>query len=366
MARRYGPLTQARYLSAENPSSFGGRSIVKRYARPIEHASTIEDFLASVNTYTLHRQVKPPKKNPIFVHRLRELIQCDITDRQAEAGENDGYKYWLCVQDTFSRFLWVTLLRTKAGNVVADAFKRILENVNLNGTPERCLSDRGAEFKSRVFRAVLRDNDIEQSFPIYHAPHIERVQQTLQNLVSKYQTEHATGRYVHVLAKLVRLYNSKFHRSIQMTPEQAENGRNHDKVRLALSEFYHKARLSRKKPKYKIGDWVRVVNVRGKFTRGYNQTFGPNMYRIRTILVNLPRPMYTLESSGGEIQLDKYYEEELQLIKGTGPNGTIFKVNKIIGRRRNRTTGVREVLVNWVGFEENTGTWEDASDVIMP
>ena len=72
MERRYGPLTPGRYLSAANPSSYGGIGLVQRYSRPKASVGDVEEFLASIDTYTLHRQAKPPKKNPLFVHRLRE------------------------------------------------------------------------------------------------------------------------------------------------------------------------------------------------------------------------------------------------------------------------------------------------------
>ena len=362
MDRRYGPLSVARYLSAANPSSYGGRGLVQRYSRPKSNMNEVEGFLSAVDTYTLHRQPKPPKKNPLFVHRLRELIQVDLTDRQHEAAANDDYRYWLVVQDTFSRKIWLKLLKRKNSKLVATEFRKMLLNINLNGVPERCLNDRGTEFMSFDFRRVLRDYDIAQSLPLFHAPHVERVQATLQNYVSRYQTEHATDRYVHVMDKIVKLYNSKFHRIIKMSPDQAERGHNHDRVRLHLSEYYQKGRESRKKPKYKVGQWVRVINVRGTFARSYNQTFGQYMYQIHRVDTNLPRPLYSLTSSSGEKMADRYYEEELQLIGGQ--DGNVFKVNAIIGRRRNPQTGVREVLVNWVGFEEGAGTWEPASSMV--
>lgn len=110
---------------------------------------------------------------------------------------------------------------------------------------------------------------------------------------------------MHVIDQIVKNYNHRYHSSIRATPAQGERSRNHDHVRRALSEIYHKNRLTRKRPKYKVDDWVRVVNVRGKFSRSYHQTHGEYMYQITGVHTNLPRPMYTLKDSAGEEQTDK-------------------------------------------------------------
>lgn len=352
MARR-GPLDRQHYIDLGRPISFAGRGVVRRYSRPKPSHAQVEDFLSSIDSYTKHRDPAKIKFNPVFVHRLRELIQMDLCDKQLLSGANDGYKYWLIVQDTFSRYVWCRPLKNKLGPTVARAFEHLLQYINLRGTPEKCLSDRGVEFRSRDFKRVLEDYDIMQLFPIFHAPHVERVQRTLQGMVAKYQTEHGTDRYIHILQDVIQSYNRKYHRIIKTSPEMAEQTRNGNRVRFALSEYYQKARESRKSPKYTVNTWVRVRNTRGPFFRSYQQTFGDMLYQIHKVHKNLPRPLYELKDSASEVMLDRYYEEELQPV-----TGDIFKVSSLLGRRRNRRTGQWERLVNWVGFIPGTGTWE--------
>lgn len=350
------PFNRRRYIEAGQPISFSGRSNVRRYVRPKPTAAHVEEFLSTIDSYTLHREPKKIKYNPIFVHRLRELIQMDLCDKHLESAANDGYKYWLVVQDTFSRKAFVRPLKNKGARTVSEAMEDVLQDMNLRGVPEKCYSDRGTEFKNRHFKQLLDHYNIKQLFAIFHASHVERLLRSLQSMVAKYQTAHQTDRYIHILQATTEAYNNRYHRIIKMSPEQAERTRNGDAVRLALSEYYQKARESKIKPKYKKGLWVRVQNVKGAFFRSYQQTFGEYMYQIHKVHTNLPRPMYELVDSAGELQNDRYYQEELQPV-----GGELFKVNKLLGRRRNKRTGEWERFVNWVGFLPDTGTWEAES-----
>lgn len=353
--------SERQYILPGARASFGGIDNVVRYSDPqlTRRRATLK--LSGIDAYTRHREPKPIKHNPIFIHRLRELIQADLCDKQYAANANDGIKYWLIIEDTFSRKIWLATLKTKNAAEVCSAFRRLLREISLNGVPERCLSDRGAEFRSQQFKQLMSEFDISHSFPIFHAPHVERVQRTLQSMVAKYQTSTENERYVHILDDIVKGYNNRRHRIIQMTPNQAERTRNHNDVRRALSIYYDKSRNRAVKPKFKVGDWVRVKNVRGKFFRSYQQTFGWLIYEIIKVHAHMPRPMYEIRNSANEVMADKYYQEELQLVGGE--DGELFKVHSVIGRRRNPRTRAAEVKVRWEGFVENTGSWIPASSL---
>lgn len=176
LTARHGPLSHARYLSGSNPSSYAGMSVVRRYSKPKASSAKVEHFLGSMDTYGLHKEPKPPKKNSLFVHKLRQLIEVDLVDKILDEGSNSHWKHWLVCIDAFSRFVWLRLLKTKAAEEVAIAMSSILESMSLNGVPERCLSDRGSEFRSRKYRDLMKEHNIAQSWALFHAPHVERVQ----------------------------------------------------------------------------------------------------------------------------------------------------------------------------------------------
>lgn len=328
-------------------------------AYPSVNEAAIEEKLSSVDAYTRHREPKKPVYNPFFVHRLRDLIQADLATQKGLGPFNDNYKYWLCVMDTFSRYLWVTPLKSKHSAGVDRAFENIIiKMTQKGGAPRRLLSDAGSEFVSDTFRAILRKYDIKQCFPNnIHAPHIERVQRTIQGIIGKALTGSETRRYIDILPKVVATYNRRIHRMIGMPPYRAERAVNHVAVRLAMTKHHEKALRLAKKPKYKIGQYVRVALKieKDKFKKSYDETFGVEIYIVHEVLTHLPRPMYRLRRGDDVVLDDKYYEEELQLV-----SNDIFKVEKVLERRTRR--GKREALVKWLGWS-GSPDWIPASDL---
>ena len=78
----------------------------------------------------------------------------------------------------------------------------------------RLRTDRGSEFKSRGFQRLLREFDIEHSFPYVHAAMVERVQQTLQRILAFWLTENETTRYIDHFQDVINVYNSRYHRAM--------------------------------------------------------------------------------------------------------------------------------------------------------
>ena len=347
---------RTRYISPPDSTAWVGRNTLQR-AYPGSKPSQIRDQLSSVDAYTRHREPKPVKHNPLYVRNLRELLQSDLTDLSSLAPWNDGYKHWLVVQDTFSRKVWLTPLKDKLAQTVSDAFEVILADVSKKGAVARLLTDRGPEYQSNVFQAMLRRHAIRWDYPIYHAPHVERVQKTLQQNLSKHMTQNETRTYINFLDDIVRSYNRRFHSMIRMSPNQAERERNHLKVRLAMEEYYHKAELRQKKPTLKVGEYVRVRVQETAFQRSYDETFSVKLYVIHKVLTNMPRPMYMLKDGNDVVMDDKYYEEELQPVSG------VFKIKHVLpGGRTFR--GRRQRQVEWMGWPKLT--WVNEADLEEP
>ena len=214
-----------------------------------------------------------------------------------------------------------------------------------------------AEFTSRQWRALMNSFNIKHRFANTHAAFVERVLQTIQKMVAFYLTENETRRYIHVLQSIVDSYNKRYHRMIKMSPNDAEREVNHLKVRFALSEYYAKAIHRSKKPKYKIGQYVRVAK-RGVFKRSFDEQFDVDFYIIHDIKKNLPFPMYVLRDTNGVVQSDLYYEEEITPFT---PEGDVWKVEKVLRRRKRGRK--KESYVKWLGFPEQHNSWIDDKDL---
>ena len=83
-------------------------------------------WLQEKRPYTLHR---PARKNypmkQVIVGGVNIQLQADLVDMQQLASENDGFRFILLAIDCFSRFAYAQPLKTKQGNLVAEALDSI-------------------------------------------------------------------------------------------------------------------------------------------------------------------------------------------------------------------------------------------------
>ena len=98
---------------------------------------------------------------------------------------------------------------------------------------------------------------------------IERVQYTLERLIYSHITAFETLNYLDVLQLLVKRYNETSHSFTGFSPTEVEKDEQvQDKVALKFAKRYQK--LKRTEPKYRVGDWVRILLFKSPFHRGYN------------------------------------------------------------------------------------------------
>lgn len=351
------------YLSGTHPISFSGRSNVKRYY-PQASQSLINDALAGLDTYTIFREEKKPRVyNPIYVREPRELIQSDLIDLHTIANKNRNVKYLLVVIDSFTRFAWVRPLLSKNTDAVLSAFKDIVRNMP-GGIGKAFMSDQGTEYVNRVFRNYLTENGVEIRIPNNKCPHVERFNRTLQNLLFRYMEENETETYIDKLQQLVSVYNNRYHRTIKMSPKEAERPENLNKVENAVQEYYDKVQEkagTKKNQKFKVGDHVRITLYKQQFHKGYYQTFKRTVYEISEVLTNLPVTMYKLKNlDTGQPEVGTWYNEELQKVS-KDYDDTVFKIEREV-RTRGRGPN-KQVLVKWKNYPESFNSWEPYENI---
>lgn len=108
---------------------------------------------------------------------------------------NRGYRYLLTVVDVFSKLAWVQRLKNKTGQVMMDAFQKILKGgrqlMNLQ-------TDDGKEFYNKMFQALTKWKGIHHfsSSRDTKASVVKRFNQTLKKRLSlvpiPYHEEHIT------------------------------------------------------------------------------------------------------------------------------------------------------------------------------
>lgn len=105
------------------------------------------------------------------------------------------------------------------------------------------------------------------------------------------------------------------------------------------------------KPKYKIGDFVRVSHYHSVFDKGYRPQWSPAIFKIVTISRKAP-VTYVLQDFKGELLKGRMYESEIQPVKYKDG----YLIEKILQKKNNK------LLCKWWGFAEPT--WEDEKNVV--
>ena len=343
------------YTNPAHPIAFSGVNNIYKYYGGVLKVKEIESLLASVESYTLRREYKNLKRNPSFSHFKRYQFQADLIDIQKLSRWNDGVEYIFAVIDTFTRKAWVRPCIDKSSVSVLNAFKSILNEAKK--PPLTLVTDRGSELTNKKFKEFCKNMKINffHNFTSVHAAYVERFNRTFQNLIYKYMSQFETRRYIDNLQNFVASYNNREHRMIEMSPEQAEDEKNHEKVAEKMLSYH--STIKSEKPKYKINQMVRLALQKGVFHRGYNEQSNFEVFNIYDIKQTLPKPLYLLETYDKKEKLiGGFYAHEL-----TPVNSNIFKVEKVIKQRKVR--GQLQYFVKWKGYDNTHNSWIEAADI---
>lgn len=343
------------YIKASHPIAFSGVDNIYKYYGGILKRSDIKHLLSGYESYTLRREYKKPSRNPSYSHYKRYQFQIDLVDVSNLARWNDGIHYLTAVIDTFTRKAWVVPCKDKKAKTVLNAFDSIIRSAGKK--PFSLVSDRGCEMNNKFFIAYCKTNKIKylHNFTSVHAAYIERFFRTYQGIIHKFLSQFETKRYIDNINDFTNSYNNRQHRMIDMTPEEAENDRNHERIALKMAEYHSK--IKKRVPKYKIGQLVRIALQKGPFHRGYNEQSNEEVFRISDIKKTLPIPLYLLESYNKEEKLKGYfYEAEI-----TPANLDSFRIEKVIKQRIFK--GKKQYFVKWRGYDNSHNSWIEASDI---
>ena len=127
----------------------------------------------------------------------------------------------------------------------------------------------------------------------------------------KYFSAKNTRRWVDVIDDLVENYNSSYHSSIKMTPNQSLVSEG--QVR---NNLYGDVLQSSKtvKAKFAVGDRVGISKYRSKLSRGFTPNFTNEIFTITKIL-KTTLITYKIKDSQNEPIIGSFHKEELSIVK---------------------------------------------------
>ena len=261
-------------------------------------------------------QITKFKRQRIIPLYKDETWSADLIDKSSLSKNNNIYKFILTVIDIFTKYAWAIPLKNKSGLSITNGFKILLSEHPQGGSeprrPEKLCVDRGSEFYNKTFKSLLKEYgtgkaastsgiELYSTYSDLKAVFIERFNRTLSHIINKPMFINGDGNWVNILNDAVVTYNNNIHSTINMTPVDASN--NPDKVKYYVNS-------TKATPKFKVGDYVKNVDKRNIFSKGYTSNWNRELFKVNEVLKTHP-PTYKIEDINGEIIEGKYYEQEL-------------------------------------------------------
>lgn len=293
----------------------------------------------------LHRPARKIFPRRQVVTRFKDdLWQADLIDMQSHSKKNNGFKFILVVIDTFTKYVWVEILKNKTKTEVSKAMLNILKQA----CPKLLQTDKGTEFYNKEFQSIMNKYNIKHysTYSNIKAGMAERVIRTLKNKIYKHFTATGSLNWFKSLHKLILNYNNTKHTTIQCTPREARSMTN-----IKLKKKYIKLQ-NLKKLKFKIGDKVRISKYKHNFNKGYTPNWTTEIFTISKILNTIPIT-YKLEDSTHNTILGCFYEQELK--KTDFPN--TFLIERVLKKNKNK------LFVKWLGYDNSHNSWINVKDV---
>lgn len=297
----------------------------------------------------LHRSARKRFPRRRFIQKgFDDTWQIDLIDMQKYSRYNGGNKYILVCIDTFSKYAWACPVKSKSADNIKQAMLKILNN-DKNRYPKNIQSDDGREFFNEKFKSLMKKFSINHysTYSTMKASIVERFIRTIKNWLWQQFSYNGTYKWNgDELNSIMKRYNKKVHRTIGMPPN-AVSYINADKL---LTTVYSHLKL-RPKPKFAVGDFVRISKYKSAFSKGYTGNWSVEIFQI--VKVNTTNPItYQLQDENKQPILGGFYEQELQKVKYPD----VYLVEKVLKKRGDK------VLVKWLGL--NSTSWIDKNNKI--
>ena len=222
------------------------RNLVKASSLSV---SNVRQFLLSKPSYTKFTLATRKFKRMKTFARFKKEIWCmDLAYVGKLANDNSGVKYHLVRQDLFDRIVDAKGMKSKDSEETVRAF---LCMITKNNRPKTIWVDKGTEFAGE-FKKLGKAEGIQiySTMSETRDAFAERTIRSLKNLLYRYMEEKGY-KYNHKLTQFVTTLNSRTNCSIDLIPKNVKNSD-------FLFILYSKPLREFRKPKFKVGDRVRI------------------------------------------------------------------------------------------------------------
>ena len=196
-------------------------------------SATIDQVKAVVETTGTRQVLQPPPRydGNITAAKIDDRWVADLLSFETRPAQRSAavYKQILLVQDIFSRFLWAIPLTTKAQTT--NAFETLLEGRK----PRELNTDKGSEFTSREFQAMLARRNIQHRLKegLNDLATLDRGMGVIKDMLAKRMGEMGGDWLTHV-DKVADAYNQLDNRTLHGHSPAEVQGADADDLRFRL------------------------------------------------------------------------------------------------------------------------------------
>ena len=235
-----------------------------------------------------------------FARFTGEFWCIDLAYVDELAKETNGVKYLPVRPDLFDRTVDAKGMKTKDSKVTAKTFS---EKITKKKRPKKIWVDQGTENAGEFKRLCSAEGiEIDSTLSETKTAFAERTIRSLKNILYRYMVYYGY-KYIQKIPQFLATMNSRNSRGIDMKP-------NHVKNSDLTSILYSKPLREYKKPKFRIGDRIRISNYDLPFRKGYEPQFTQEISEIVAIAAKKPAT-YTIKDEQEEVVRRKFYEKEL-------------------------------------------------------
>ena len=386
-----------------DPSHPAGFSSIPKLSRAVKDAGfpqashgNVRKWLATQEVYaTSMPSRKIIQRSPILDVCYNGSWEMDLIDMTRYGSSNGGYRFILICIDSFSRFLITRKCKTKTTAEVSRALENVFKHDSKPLFSVR--TDAGKEFLGNIILKLYKQYKLAHFISRNSetkCSKAERVIQTWKRRAFKYFHSKSSYKWTDVMQDITHAYNNSVHRSLGQKPCEI-NTENQDYSRIIQYMIANRVGVDGKpkpkvknpkkslttatktktakktntdtstntipvvKPKFKIGDYVRISSLRSKFARAYSQTWSEEIYVVKRLYLRGNMPIYILQDLEAEPLVGTFYQQELS--KADKPEGDVYTIDKILKERKYKKT--KQYFVSWLGWHKKHNSWVNASDI---
>ena len=188
------------------------------------------------------------KRMRAFARFKIETWCTDLANVDKLSKDNNGVKYLQVCQDLFERTVVAKGMKTNDLKETVKTFSKMITEKN---RPKKCWAGQGIEFVAE-FKTFCSAEGIQtySTMSEMKAAFAERTIRSLKSILYRYMKYYGY-KYNHKLPEFIATWNSGNTRSIDMKPNNVKNSD-------FISILYSKPLRKYKKPKFGIGDRIRI------------------------------------------------------------------------------------------------------------